>query len=238
MAIVEELRQEKLKLVKVVQGNKLGKKITSQILNPILDALADGIPGILDKAGREAINHLMANIQSSVPGDSIYRIYELDTKAPKGQKTSKENSEVYIPSLQGLPPLSKTGSLVDSIEYKVDLDGFLTYGILKQSTGKEFESYSYFPGKIYVDIGGENTRTDVGVYSNALEEKESSLVEKTWGLSKHGYDRPWFKEILDDYLREHIRDYIHEQINILLKKTTRRISVRRAIIFKVYFRKV
>ena len=52
MAIGEDIDRERAKLIKVTFGNKLAKKVTQDVLFPILDSLEKQYPLILETGGR------------------------------------------------------------------------------------------------------------------------------------------------------------------------------------------
>jgi hypothetical protein len=230
MGFTEDLAHEKAKLVQVVQGNKLARAITSNILEPILSAIEEMVPHILESAGQMVVKELMHVIETTAKGND-YMIYYVDPNAPKGQQI--QDTEYYNASVGGMPPGNFTGSLVQSIRYDIDIsNGSVSFGLpAGAGTGKEFESMSYFPGKIYVDVTGErNTKTPAGKYGNALD------IGYT---SKYGNDvhHPWFRETMDAYLRDEVRQFIRSELRKALNKVTRKTSVRKALVFKVYFRK-
>ena len=225
MPIISDIKRERAKLVTIVGKSKLGKKITDDILFPILDSLNDSVLEILDKVGKEIERELIENILSTVPSDQSYMIYYVDPEAPRGEQI--QSKEEYVPSLLGMPPKSLTGSLIECIGYQVNSDGSIDYGLMKDTTGEEFESMSYFPGKIYVDVTGQrNKKKTVKEYAAILDSEE------------YNFQRPWFDEYLNDYLRDKIREFIRSEIMKSMKKITRRISVKRAMVFKVYIKRV
>ena len=225
MPIISDIKRERANLVSIVNRSKLARRVTDDILFPILDALENSAFGILEEVGKKIEKELINGILSTVPSDQSYKIYYIDPDAPRGQKI--QDVDEYTPSLMGMPPKSLTGSLIECIGYQVNADGSVDFGLIKDTTGEEFESMSYFPGKIYVDITGErNKKKTVKEYASILDSEN------------YAFQRPWFDEILNDYLRDEIRKFIRLEIKKALNKITKRSSVRRAMIFKVYFRRV
>ena len=221
MSIVKDIHNEKAKLVKATFANKLGKKITSDILMPILNQLEQDVPIIMENAAQWMTQKVTDFLHSVSPSGRTYEIWELDSSAPRGQKARKIAE--YTASGEGQPPAMLTGTLSESIEYEMFSDGSFKVGLLKSweeysDAKSEFESAFFAGGKIFVGKDYNTSWTPVGTYGRYLESKF----------------RPWFRGFMNDH-REELRQKIRTDVRKSLNKITRRISVRRAIVFKVYF---
>lgn len=229
--IYNNIKNERVKLVKATFGSKLGKNITDNILMPILDELEEVVPLILLDCAEWAKKAISDYLKNSASSGWTYEIYYYDPSMPKGKRTTLLDE--YTASAPGQSPAMLTGTLVESIEYQLYNDGSFRIGILKDEgvfsdAMSEFESVFFKGGKIFVnnDLAAAK-KTPVGTYSKYL-------AEGTEG--KHPMDeRPHFEYAMHE-IREELRQKIRSRVRIALNTITRRTSVRRAVIFKVYFR--
>jgi hypothetical protein len=220
MAFKDDIVSERVKIVRCVFKSKLGKKISNEILNPILDALEKGYPDMLDNVGREVRNSIVEYLMTSEPTGRTYRIYTYDPSAPYGSRT--ELIGEHVASAPGEPPAALTGTLANSIEYQVHADGSLYIGILRgwgeySDAKTELKSAFYRFGNIVISLDESvipNKQTPVGTYSR-------------W----HGR---WYEDIME-VTRPLMRKRLRKDLRNLLNKTTKKTSVRKAVVFKIYF---
>lgn len=222
MAIMSDIANERAKLVKATFKSKLGKRITSDILFPILDNLEKSIPIIMEENAKWLQRKIVTYLQSVTPTGRSYRIFEYNPDAPYGQRT--KYLFTHTASKEGQPPATLTGTLSDSIGYEVFSDGSFRVGLLKQpgefsDLNTEFEYAFMKMDMIFVMDEGNEYTSPVGTYGRELEESK----------------RPWFRKFMDS-IRDELRQNIRKDVRKSLNKITRRISVRKAIVFKVYFR--
>ena len=78
MGFKADIASERVKLIKCVQSSKLGKMITSGILNPILDQLESDADDILTDVAEYARDRILSYMASSVPTGRTYKIVEYD----------------------------------------------------------------------------------------------------------------------------------------------------------------
>lgn len=225
MAISDDIAREKIKVVKAVFGSKLGKHISSNVLLPILNKLEKSYQSILDEVGNQLRDAIRDYLITSQPSGRTYKIYEYDPTRPYGQRNVLIGE--HTASAPGEPPASLTGTLADSMEYMVFPDGSLYVGLLKgwgeySDAGTEMESAFYSHGNIVIRVNTDvpNIKTPVGTYGRILEDEVRS---------------GWFKEIMT-FLKPSIRERIRKDVKRSLESITRSASVRKAVVFKVYFR--
>lgn len=227
MSIYSDIYAERLKITTIVNRDKLGKHIYSTILNPILEELYNSIDGILQNVGMTLINELRTTLDhSNYKGGKPYEIWlivedgknvyigEYTPSAPGGPPISMPSGDV------GIPP---TGTLSASLSWDIDEHGRLHIGVL-ESPGTEFESSFFKWGKIF--LGGENTsKTPVSKYAEILDSPDSSSY------------RPWLRTFMDAN-RAVVRSWIREEVKGAIENVTRRPTVKRALIIKIYWRTV
>ena len=228
MAFRQDIVQERGKLIKATLGSKLGKNISDRILMPILDRLENDYEAVLSEAANWARDEIVKYLTSNEPSGRTYKIVHYEPGV--GSKTLRS----YTASAEGEPPSHKnTGTLAKSISYEVDSDGSFKVGLLigynDPPVGTELKSSGFLGqwGKI-LQTPGMMTQTSVGKYGRALEggfiNKEGVYVE-----------RPWFEKTMDE-IRDELRQRIRKGMSESIRKATRKISVRKAIIFKVYYK--
>ena len=229
MGFKADIASERVKLIKCVQSSKLGKMITSGILNPILDQLESDADDILIDVAEYARDRILSYMASSVPTGRTYKIVEYDANKPKGQRSTVIGE--YTASAPGEPPAQLTDTLIESIGYELFSDGSFIVGLIPDygemsAAASELESSGYAWGSIL--IGPNASQTPVGTYGRALESGYSSALA---GPIKA---RPWF-EIVMDSIREDLRERIRKNMRTSLNQATRRYTVRRAIYFRITF---
>ena len=234
MTFKTSIVQEKAKLVKAVIGNKLGQKITKGILLPILEQIEEDYEEVMTDAAQFAQGRIIDYLHSSTPSGRTYKIVAWEPGV------GSRIIGTYTASAKGQPPASISGqvkgtpTLLNAIDYEIDSDGSFRVGLLKEygemsDAGTEFESVAFRFGKILVNPNLEtNRKTPVGTYGRALEGGFTNKATNTQ------VQRPWFEKMMNE-IREELRQRIRKNIRKSLNKATRRISVRRAIVFKVYF---
>jgi hypothetical protein len=231
MSIGQDIEEERARLIKVTFGNKLAQKVTEDVLFPILNSLEEQYPYILDNVGKWLTNEIKTYMMAWQGTGRTYKIYEWNPDAPYGQRQTKvaeytAGSDLGPPVSfnSGNPLIPPTGSLVEGIQYEINAKGYLSVGLLNPgfTTGREFKSTAFYGGKIL--IGPDTTSQPVHHYWKELN--------KIRGGSKN---LTWFKELMLD-LRKGYREKLRSEARKALNKATRRISVRRAIVFKVYFK--
>lgn len=235
MSFVNDVYAEKLKLRKSVYKKKLFKRITEDILEPILDNVEDEGMHFIDWAGQYIVAKLQHRILSTTGTSGKYTIVEVTEGGGRDGKNSYEVIGEYRSSRDGMPPNSSigeagvpSGTLLESISYEVDSDGTLRYGVL-DSTGTEYESLYFIGGKIFVSADGSGEKTSVTDYSRWLDEGFTN---------KDGKDvaaRPWFKEWMDKEVRPKVKSQLKRKMRGALRRSTRRRSVYKAVVFSVYF---
>jgi hypothetical protein len=224
----DSCKRERVKLIKVVHRNKLGKKISDEILMPILNQLEEDYSIILENIAEWAKERIQNYLRDSSPSGRTYKIYHYDPSMPWGHRTILIDE--YTASAPYDVPAQKTGTLVESIEYRINSDGSFHIGLLKDKgifseMQTEFESVFYRSGKIFVNPNLEaSTKTPVGTYGDYLATGTPNMAE-----------RSFFQRSMNE-IRNELREKIRKNIRTSLNKITRRISVRRAVIFKVYYR--
>ena len=225
MPILSDIHNEKVKLVRATFGNRLGQKITSGILMPILNELEESVPDIMETIAEWTRNQISEMLKAATPTGRSYKIYDYDPSRPYGQRSILIDE--YTASSPGELPANLTGTLAESIEYEIYSNGSFRVGLLKNygvgsDAGSEFESAFYRSGKI-IKSEGFNKQTPVGSYGRYLNTGTEKMKP-----------RPWFSIIMGD-LREQIRKKIRFKVRAALNRATRRVTVKRAIVFKVYF---
>lgn len=232
MTIADDINKERAKLIKVTFGNKLAQKVTTDILMPILDNLEAQYPYILDTVGKWVTNQIKIRMLEWKGTGAKYVIYEYNPDAPRGQK--KKPIGTYTAGDPLGPPVSydsgdslipPTGSLAEAVQYELYADGTLVVGLLDKgfSTGREFRSMGYVPGpegEKGILVGDGGTVQPVGTYWEHLIKNERAN---------------WFRHLMIE-LRSEYREKLRTEARKALNKATRRLSVRRAIVFKVYFK--
>jgi hypothetical protein len=149
-----------------------------------------------------------------ITDDGNVYIGEYTPSAPGGPPISSSSLEV------GIPP---TGTLWASLSWDIDEFGRLHIGVL-ESTGTEFESSFFKWGKIF--IGGETTsKTPVGQYAKILDDPGAAAY------------RPWLKTFMDAN-RDVVRGWIRSEVKEAISSITRRPTVKRALVIKIYWRTV
>lgn len=232
MPFIKDIAREKVKLVKYMNKSKLAKSITSDILMPILDQLENDSNDILEEAAQLIVDRIKANIIESVPSGRTYKIVEYDPSKPRGQRSQVIGE--HIASAPGEPPALLSGTLVESIGYEMFSDGSFVVGLMPDygefsEFGSEFESSGYSPyGGGAIIIGEDPHQSPVGTYGRALE---GGFTNAKAGKVKQ---RPWFRDIMEE-LKKPMRDAIREAVQKSLNKITRRYTVRRAFVFKIYY---
>ena len=78
MPIISDIKREKANLVSIINKSKLARRVTDDILFPILDALENSAFGILEEVGKKIEKELINGILSTVPSDQSYKIYYID----------------------------------------------------------------------------------------------------------------------------------------------------------------
>ena len=236
MAIGEDIDRERAKLIKVTFGNKLAKKVTQDVLFPILDNLEKQYPLILETVGQWLSMRIAQYMMEYEGTGRTYQIYEYNFDAAKGQK--KTHLATYTAGGDFGPPVSfdagggslipPTGSLLEAIRYEVDASGSLNVGLLNPnfSTGREFKSLGYYPSSM------NETDDDIILVSS---DASSQPVGHYWRelITNERYN--WFHHMMIE-LRKEYREKLRTEARKTLNKITKRISVRRAIVFKVYFK--
>lgn len=230
MAIYSDIAQEKAKLVKVMNRSKLAKSITDGILMPILDQLEDDARYIMEEAAQMLVDRIKDYMIASTPSGRTYKIVSME--GGKGTVLGEHTA-----SRSGEPPAMLSGTLVESIGYEMFSDGSFVVGLLPQwgdfsDTMSEFASsgFSIKTGSIIINGKSEMKQTPVGTYGRALE---GGFTNAKTG--KYVEPRPWFKPIMDE-LKEPLRQMIRKSVRKSLGQITRRYSIKRAIVFKVYYR--
>jgi hypothetical protein len=225
----DDVAREKAKLVKVMNKGKLAKSITTEILMPILDQLEDEVVIIMREAAQLIVSAIKENMIANTPSGKTYRIVEYD-----GDKA--KTIGYHTASAPGEPPALLSGTLVESIGYELYSDGSFMVGLLPEygessEFGSEFESSGFSLKHMSIILNGNSPMkaTPVGTYGRALEEGF------THHLTGEHVQRPWFGPVMDE-LREPIRKMIRNSVQRSLNKITRRYTIRRAIVFKVYYR--
>lgn len=229
MGILDDIEVEKNKLIGSSVGtNMLGKLISNKILVPILEKLEEDIPDIMQSAAEWAKDQIISRLQSTTPSGRSYKIYHYDPSAPKGGKLTLIDE--YTASAPGQLPAQLTGTLVDAVDYRIASDGSFRIGVLKDfgmfsDGGTEFESVFYRNGKIFVNPDLEkSSKTPVGTYSQYLADGTDHMTE-----------RPWFREIMNE-IQDELFFRIENAVKNSLNNITKGIIIRRAIVFKVYFK--
>jgi hypothetical protein len=219
MTIHDDIASERAKLAKVVMNNKLGKLITSDILYPVLDTLDKQIPNILYEAGVKFEKILKSYLSSIAPSGFNYKVYMYDASKPRGERTWLIDE--WTASSPGDPPAQHTGTLFRETGFMVLPNGKLRVGLLKDEgemsdDETEFKSAFFRGGKVFVSADDSyNIQTPVGTYGR-----------------EHG---DWFIAFMDIH-REQLRKLIRNSTRKALNKITRKTSLKRAVIFKVYFK--
>ena len=233
MPIKQDAQAERIKLVKAVFGSKLGKKIADDTLIPILLQIEEDAEYILEDTAIYVRMLIVEYLMSITPAGRTYKILHYDPEGPRGHKTTLIGE--YTASAEGQPPAQLTGTYAESMDYEIAKDGSsFRIGLLKtwgepSDTGGEFESVAFSHGNILVNPDLEkSTKTPVGTYGTALTSGFTSHI------SGKTVARPWFTNFMIS-IRPEIRKTIRSAMKETLRKATRKISVRRAIVFKVYF---
>ena len=235
------LRQEKVRVVSVANRDKVAKTIAERCLLPILNNL-DGIyKKALDKAGKDTVEVLKAELFSSAPSGARYRIIRVDEGAPpakRGEPSQRyqETDEYgeYRASLPGELPAKLTGSLIDSIAYSLN-GPKLVIGQLIDVTGFELKSLFFkgrnkkdieegYAGRIFISDTAEPT--PVREYGNILE-----------GDVENGGLRPWFGWVMDQF-RGEMKANIKEELWKEIKRHTRSTTIQKALFFRIYMEKM
>jgi hypothetical protein len=223
MSLKKEIAATRISVNRAVVKSKLGKLISDQILNPILNSLDNRADEIAHDIGMFIVDHLKDLIQSSSPSG---RTYEIVVVSPDGDKNTYTSIGSYTASAPGQPPASfpgphgiPSGTLLESINFEVTGNGNVLVGIF-DSTGTEITTLFYRGGKIFISEGmDEGSTTDVTYYSNLLDEHRN---------------RPWFREPMEK-LRPQIREILRRKMRAALNRSTRSKG-RKGIYFRVYFR--
>lgn len=224
MSLEQDVKAIKFRLNNIVYKNKLGKKITNDILFPILDELKDREKQLLEELGDALVRYLIDRIANAQLSGWSYTIVEYDPDAPRGQKEKEIGT--YTSSVKGGPPTGipqegvPTGSLIDSIKFEISSNNTLLIGQLIKETGYEFESSFFRGGTIFV-IPGHAHGKSVSEYGNILDDP------------KYMHKRIWFNNVLME-LKPKIREIIRGTMKEVLRQSTRRTSVRKAITFRIY----
>lgn len=219
MTIHDDIASEKAKLAKVVMKNKLGKLITSDVLFPVLDQLDKQVPNILHEAGVKFEKILKSYLNSVAPSGFNYKVYMYDASKPRGSRTWLIDE--WTASAPGDPPARHTGTLMDETGFMVLPNGRIRVGLLKNfgemsDAETEFKSAFFKGGKIFVSADDSyNIQTPVGEYGR--------------------YQGSWFIDFMNAH-REQLRKLIRTGTRKALNKVTRKTSLKRAVIFKVYFK--
>jgi HK97 gp10 family phage protein len=228
MAIIQDIREQKVRLVKATFYSKIGRRITNEILIPILDQLEKDVPIVLEEAANWARKRIVDILSSNTPSGRTYRIFEYTTGDFKN-RTPHEEYDPHTASAENEMPAKLTGTLAASISYEIHSDGYFRIGVLKEEgefsdAGTELESAFYSPSKhtIYMNSEGGFT-TPVGTYAKYLAEGTQYMAP-----------RPFLERCMDE-IREDLRKRIRKNIRRSLNKSTGRVYVRKAIVFKVYF---
>lgn len=223
-----DVKREKVQLTKAMFSNKLGKKIGSEILMPILQQLEDDYPSVIQDAAEYAQMRIVEFMENSTPSGKTYNIYAYDPDAPRGQRNTLLRT--HTASAPGEVPAKLTGTLISAIDYRITSDGSFVLGLLKKpgeysDALSELESAFYKGGNIVMSPGMDvSSMTPVGTYGDYLTTGTENMAA-----------RPFFGPAMNS-IREDLRQRIRKNIRKSLNSITRRISVRRAIVFKVYFR--
>jgi hypothetical protein len=226
----DDIHQEKVKLVRATFGSKLGKKISDEILMPILNQLDEDTLWIMEQSGSKIAEFITDFIESQTPSGRTYKIYDWNPSAPRGHRLTLIDE--YTASAPGEPPAQLEGALAQAIGYELHDSGYFKVGLVDPYTyggeriGSELESTTYQYGKILK--GPADKSTPVGTYGRALE---GGFFNVRVGVPVR---REWFQPLMD-HIRSDIRKMIREACKKALRKATRKISVRRAVVFKIYF---
>lgn len=225
--LLRDIKNEKVKLVKAIHGSKLGKKITDEILMPILNQIEEDAQDVMEDAAQWVTEKITDYMQAATPSGRTYKIYHYDPSLPKGQRSTLIAE--HTASAPGQLPAQLTGTLIDAIDYRINADGSFRVGLLK-SPGEfsaeltEFESAFFKHGKIFVNPDlTVSKQTPVGTYGEYLTKGTPNMAA-----------RPFFAPLMEE-LKPELRARIRKNMRQSLNKATRRISVRKAIVFKIYF---
>lgn len=224
-----DITEQKVRLVKATFNSKLGKKISDEILMPILDQLEENIPTILTEAADWARDKIVDILVSSTPSGRSYGIYEYSTGEFKN--LTEHELHPHQASAANQMPATMTGTLAESVSYEIYSDGYFRIGVLKEfgeesDEGTEFKSSFYSPRMKAILVNTDPSKlssTPVGTYAKYLASG-----------TKYMKRRPWFKRAMFE-IKQELRDRIRKNVRTAFNKATRRISVRKAIVFKVYF---
>lgn len=233
MSFEEDIAQTRIRIGRVVGKNRLGQMINDRILDRLLKHLDKEIKKVSLVIGQVIVTRLKENILSSNPTGHVYEVVRV---TDVGDKNVYEVIGTYQASAPGQPPNSikkgggmpPTGTLVDAISFEIEDDGRIKVGVFN-SPGTEYESMSYFGGKIFISSDpSKNQQTSVVDYANFLDKG---------GSYSTGYDveaRPWFTDVLND-----MRPVIREMVQGALKQARdsySRNKYRNKIYFRTYFK--
>jgi hypothetical protein len=215
------LQKEIINLRKVVKGSKLARRVTEDILIPILEKLDPIIDEMLDWMGFLLQDEIQYLLSTASPGFT-YDVYYVDTSMPWGQKATKVGQ--YTSSERGGPPKSprgggnldfpQSGTLYKSIVYKIEEDT-ITVGIEDKQTPYRIW---YGWGKIFVFANPKWTtpQKTTTQYGSILDSPEYESY------------RPYFTSAIAN-VRPQLKKRFREEFKKGLNEATKRPTVKRAV---------
>lgn len=229
-SIENVVNRERINIHRVVKGSKLGKHITKNILEPILEDLNVILDDIIDWCGfllQDEIHYLLS---TASPGHT-YDIYYVDPDAPYGFRTMKIGE--YQASAKGGPPKSpkggggempQSGSLYQSIVYSIE-GNTITLGI--KSITPPYKLW-YKWGKLFHFADSDLAPGDTSVYGIALDNpsmidsKGEEQEERSWPY------RPYWRSGINK-VKPQLKNRFREEFSKALQQITRRPTVKRAL---------
>lgn len=226
----QDIMSEIIKINSATVRSKISKRIAEETLIPILNTIRKRTNEVATLIGEDLVFQLCANIMMNQSSGGEYTVVQVS--GPKGN-AEYEVIGTYNPSASHNPPksvasgndlLPTTGTLLSSIEYKIEENGSVRVGIFN-SPGTEFRSLFFKGGKIFVSEE-EGDATNVIEYAQYLETGTEKMMP-----------RPWFTSVLNDEFRAKIRKTVKEKMRKIVKEETRSKTIAASMYFRVYFEK-